>query len=185
MIPPLVWKTGSQGKNHSGEHVAASLHKRHPRIGLAVLATSNALHFAGRRAEVSQGLPGVGVERLPAAIPWLGRATRWLAALCVVASSAGCVLTQDVPDPALDIPDGYKAARLTSADAPPTLDWWRGFRSPELTTLTEPSALASLCTETAPMVDVPLMLIWNLDPMTREATWTAGRRKASQTVTAC
>jgi len=21
MIPPLVWKMGSQGKNHSGEHV--------------------------------------------------------------------------------------------------------------------------------------------------------------------
>jgi len=93
---------------------------------------------------VSQGAPGVAVGRLPAAIPCLGRATRWLAALCMVASSAGCVLTQDVPDPALDIPDGYKAARLTSADAPPTLAWWRGFRSAELTDLMQEAQKVNL-----------------------------------------
>ena len=93
---------------------------------------------------MSQGLPGVAAERLPAAIPCLGRATRWLAALCMVASSAGCVLTQDVPDPALDIPDGYRAARLTSADAPPTLDWWRGFRSSELTDLMQEAQRVNL-----------------------------------------
>jgi len=93
---------------------------------------------------VSQGAPGVAVGRLPAAIPCLGRATRWLAALCMVASSAGCVLTQDVPDPALDIPDGYKAARLTRADAPPTLDWWRGFRSAELTDLMQEAQKVNL-----------------------------------------
>ena len=46
-------------------------------------------------------------------------AARWLAALGVVVSSAGCILTKDLPDPALDIPTGYKAARLTSPDAPP------------------------------------------------------------------
>ena len=70
---------------------------------------------------------------------------RSLAALAVVASSAGCILTKDLPDPALDIPDGYKAARLTKpADAPPTLDWWRGFRSPELTTLMEEAQTVNL-----------------------------------------
>ena len=93
---------------------------------------------------MSQGAPGVAVGRLPAAIPCLGRATRWLAALCMVASSAGCVLTQDVPDPALDIPDGYKAARLTRADAPPTLDWWSGFRSAELTDLMQEAQKVNL-----------------------------------------
>src|SRR3984893_18776557 len=91
--------------------------------------------LARRRADVSQG--AVAAQRLPAAIPGQSRAAKWLAAFCVVVSSAGCVLTQDVPDPALDIPDGYKAARLTDPDAPPTLDWWRGFRSPELTGLME------------------------------------------------
>ncbi|HEY0567859.1 MAG TPA: efflux transporter outer membrane subunit [Xanthobacteraceae bacterium] len=87
---------------------------------------------------------GAGVERLPAAIPRLGRAAGWLVALCIVASSAGCVLTQDLPDPALDIPDGYKAARLTNRDGPPTLDWWRGFRSSELTGLMEEAQRVNL-----------------------------------------
>src|SRR5437879_3000497 len=62
----------------------------------------------------------------------------------MVASSAGCILTRDLPDPALDIPDGYKAARLTKGDAPPTLDWWRGFRSKELTDLMEQAQTVNL-----------------------------------------
>jgi outer membrane protein, multidrug efflux system len=62
-----------------------------------------------------------------------------------VISSAGCILTRDLPDPALDIPDGYKAARLTkAADAPPTLDWWRGFRSTELTALMQEAQTVNL-----------------------------------------
>jgi len=93
---------------------------------------------------VRQRSPGVAVDGPPAAIPCLDRAARWLAALCIVASSAGCILTKDLPDPALDIPDGYKAARLTDPDAPPTLDWWRGFRSPELTELMEEAQKVNL-----------------------------------------
>ncbi|HEY5019438.1 MAG TPA: efflux transporter outer membrane subunit, partial [Steroidobacteraceae bacterium] len=61
-----------------------------------------------------------------------------------MASSFGCVLTQDVPDPALDIPNAYKAARMADADAPPTLDWWRGFRSRELTDLMEEAQRVNL-----------------------------------------
>jgi NodT family efflux transporter outer membrane factor (OMF) lipoprotein len=50
-----------------------------------------------------------------------------------------------LPDPALDIPEGYKAARLTAkTDAPPTLDWWRGFRSRELTDLMEEAQTVNL-----------------------------------------
>jgi NodT family efflux transporter outer membrane factor (OMF) lipoprotein len=93
---------------------------------------------------VSQGLPDVAVERLPVAIHGLGRAATWLAALGIVASSFGCVLTQDVPDPALDIPNAYKAARTAASDAPPTLDWWRGFRSRELTDLMEEAQTVNL-----------------------------------------
>jgi NodT family efflux transporter outer membrane factor (OMF) lipoprotein len=84
-------------------------------------------------------LPGIGFEGLLPANPRIDRAARWLAVLCIVAGSTGCVLTQDLPDPALDIPQvykpqGYKAAS-SDPDARPTLDWWRGFRSSELTTL--------------------------------------------------
>jgi multidrug efflux system outer membrane protein len=91
---------------------------------------------------VRQGFPVAAGPR--ALIPRIGRAGRWLAALCVVASSAGCILTSDLPDPALDIPRGYKAGKLIDADAPPPLDWWRGFGSPELTALMEEAQKVNL-----------------------------------------
>jgi outer membrane protein, multidrug efflux system len=89
------------------------------------------------------------VHGLPAAIPCLDRAARWLAALCIVASAAGCIVTQDLPDPTLDIPQVYKpqdyrAAKVTEQNAPPTLDWWRGFRSSELTDLMEEAQKVNL-----------------------------------------
>jgi multidrug efflux system outer membrane protein len=60
-------------------------------------------------------------------------------------SSAGCILTKDLPDPALDVPEGYKSARRSkAADATPTLDWWRGFRSRELTGLMEEAQTVNL-----------------------------------------
>jgi multidrug efflux system outer membrane protein len=93
---------------------------------------------------VSHRLPGIAVDGWLAAVPGLYRAARWLVALCLAASSAGCLLTKDLPDPALDIPQGYKAARLTNRDATPTLDWWRGFRSTELTTLMEEAQTVNL-----------------------------------------
>ncbi|MDB5566718.1 MAG: transporter [Tardiphaga sp.] len=70
---------------------------------------------------------------------------RAFAALAIVATSAGCILTKDLPDPALDVPEGYKAARLSNPDgATPTLDWWRGFRSRELTQLMEEAQTVNL-----------------------------------------
>jgi outer membrane protein, multidrug efflux system len=93
---------------------------------------------------VRPGLPGTAVDGLLTATHRLDRAARWLAALCIVASSAGCMLTKDLPDPALDIPQAYQAGRLNDPDAPPTLDWWRGFRSPELTDLMEEAQKVNL-----------------------------------------
>ena len=78
-------------------------------------------------------------------MPAGGRLARSLAVIGLVAGSGGCVLTQDLPDPALEVPGGYKAARLaTAADATPTLDWWRGFRSRELTQLMEEAQTVNL-----------------------------------------
>jgi NodT family efflux transporter outer membrane factor (OMF) lipoprotein len=75
----------------------------------------------------------------------MSRLARASVMLALVASSAGCLLTKDLPDPALDIPDGYKAARVAKPkDAPPTLDWWRGFRSRELTALMEEAQTVNL-----------------------------------------
>jgi NodT family efflux transporter outer membrane factor (OMF) lipoprotein len=72
----------------------------------------------------------------------LHAATGWLAAVVLALSAAGCVLTQDLPDPALDVPPLYKYAG--KVDAPPSLDWWRGFRSPELTQLMEEAQTVNL-----------------------------------------
>ncbi|WP_376707486.1 efflux transporter outer membrane subunit [Bradyrhizobium canariense] len=70
------------------------------------------------------------------------RAARWLAVACLAAGSGACVLTQDLPDPALDVPTQYKYAG--KGDAPPSLDWWRSFRSAELTQLMEEAQTVNL-----------------------------------------
>jgi outer membrane protein, multidrug efflux system len=54
--------------------------------------------------------------------------------LCLAPMLAGC-LTTERPELAIEIPNGYKAAPGVPAGAPPKLDWWRDFRSKELTDL--------------------------------------------------
>src|SRR5690348_2309475 len=60
---------------------------------------------------------------------------------------AGCLLTDDKLDPALDIPAAYdagpKSAKAAEA-ALPKLDWWRGFRSRELTDIIEQARESNL-----------------------------------------
>ncbi|WP_145679889.1 efflux transporter outer membrane subunit [Bradyrhizobium sacchari] len=92
--------------------------------------------------DVTQLVPVIALRRsLGSAFP-TRRAARWLAVLCLAASSGACVLTQDLPDPALDVPAQYKYAG--KGDAPPSLDWWRGFRSAELTQLMEEAQTVNL-----------------------------------------
>ena len=94
-----------------------------------------------------QRRPAIAGGGFRAGHPRAGHAARWIAALCIVASSAGCILTQDIPVAALDIPQTYKAdktGKLTGQDAPPPLDWWRGFGSPELTDLMEEAQKVNL-----------------------------------------
>src|SRR4051812_7254583 len=77
--------------------------------------------------------------------PRMRRVAGWAAALCLALGSSGCLLTSDLPDPALDVPPGYKqAGKKNPLDAPPTLDWWRGFRSRELTQLMEEAQTVNL-----------------------------------------
>jgi NodT family efflux transporter outer membrane factor (OMF) lipoprotein len=66
---------------------------------------------------------------------------------CVLLAPAllgGCLLTGDIPDPALTVPDGYRFAGRDAKAAPPTLDWWRKFRSAELTALMEEAQRVNL-----------------------------------------
>lgn len=59
----------------------------------------------------------------------------------------GCLLSADKPEPGLDIPQAYDGAsrnpRIAEAALPP-LDWWRGFRSRELTEIIEAAREANL-----------------------------------------
>ena len=62
-------------------------------------------------------------------------------------SLGGCLLSGEKPDPALDIPQAYdggpKNPEVAEAALPP-LDWWRGFRSKELTEVIEEARQANL-----------------------------------------
>jgi outer membrane protein, multidrug efflux system len=92
---------------------------------------------------VTQSLAGTWISG--ACAPASRRLVCWVAALGMALGSSGCLLTADLPDPALDVPSGYKSAGKKGAlDAPPTLDWWRGFRSIELTTLMEEAQTVNL-----------------------------------------
>src|SRR5664279_1436395 len=86
-------------------------------------------------------------------IPILGtrrRARPFVALLqgfCLMLSLGGCLLTGDKIDPALDIPqvyDGGPKNPVVAEAAVPPLDWWRGFRSKELTEVIEEARAANL-----------------------------------------
>ncbi len=63
--------------------------------------------------------------------------------LTLVQMLSGCIFSSErPPDLSLDVPPNYRAGRGQSA--PPALDWWRGFRSTELTKLIEEAQTANL-----------------------------------------
>ncbi|MET4041951.1 multidrug efflux system outer membrane protein [Bradyrhizobium sp. RT6a] len=111
-----------------------------PRIGYSRCAV--AARSARRGVCVTQDVPAIAVRRSPGATSRARRAARWFAVACLAAGSGACVLTQDLPDPALDVPTQYKYAG--KADALPSLDWWRSFRSAELTQLMEEAQTVNL-----------------------------------------
>jgi NodT family efflux transporter outer membrane factor (OMF) lipoprotein len=62
-------------------------------------------------------------------------------------SLGGCLLNGDKPDPALDIPQAYEHGvknPVLAEAAVPSLDWWRGFHSKELTELIEEARSSNL-----------------------------------------
>jgi outer membrane protein, multidrug efflux system len=59
-------------------------------------------------------------------------------ALALSPGLSGCILGSERPELNLDVPGAYRAAPRGAPDAAvPMLDWWRGFRSHELTELME------------------------------------------------
>jgi NodT family efflux transporter outer membrane factor (OMF) lipoprotein len=79
------------------------------------------------------------------------RSCGWRRAVARVAACAGafallaaCTLESEKPELALDTPGKYRWARGQVERSLPALDWWRGFRSVELTSLMEFAQAANL-----------------------------------------
>jgi len=70
-----------------------------------------------------------------------------LQATTIVLPLGGCLLTGSTPEPGLDIPAAYDGASKNPAVAEaalPPLDWWRAFRSRELTEIVEAARASNL-----------------------------------------
>ena len=73
------------------------------------------------------------------------RASCALLALAISPALSGCILGSERPDLNLDMSATYRNAPKGNADtAPPVLDWWRGFRSKELTSLMDAAQVYNL-----------------------------------------
>jgi outer membrane protein, multidrug efflux system len=73
------------------------------------------------------------------------RATSALVALALSPGLSGCILGSERPELNLDMSATYRAAPKGDPDAAlPILDWWRGFRSSELTTLMNAAQIHNL-----------------------------------------
>nr|HEV8012348.1 efflux transporter outer membrane subunit [Bradyrhizobium sp.] len=81
-------------------------------------------------------------------VPGLGsriRIASAVAALLLGPGLSGCILGSEKPELALEVPATYREGGHHAPDADiPALDWWRGFRSSELTTLMESAQINNL-----------------------------------------
>lgn len=77
-------------------------------------------------------------------VVFMAFALRTVTVAAIAALCGGCILTTDIPDPALEIPGRYKFDAAPRVEAPPPLDWWREFRSRELTALMEEAQTVNL-----------------------------------------
>src|SRR6202142_3864378 len=68
-----------------------------------------------------------------------------LAALLLGPGLSGCILGSEKPELGLEVPATYREGGHHAPDAAvPALDWWRGFRSSELTKLMEAAQIYNL-----------------------------------------
>src|SRR5579859_2116928 len=73
------------------------------------------------------------------------RTAHALVALMLGPALSGCILGTERPELNLDVPANYRAASKADADAAvPMVDWWRGFRSAELTALIDAAQIYNL-----------------------------------------
>src|SRR6201994_2189733 len=75
----------------------------------------------------------------------LGKVPFAISALLLAPALSGCILGTEHPDLNLDVPATYREGGRSGADAHvPAIDWWRGFKSGELTSLMDNAQLYNL-----------------------------------------
>jgi len=75
----------------------------------------------------------------------LGKVQLAISALLLGPALSGCILGTEHPDLNLDVPATYREGGHTAADAHvPAIDWWRGFKSSELTSLMDNAQIYNL-----------------------------------------
>src|ERR1700691_351952 len=75
----------------------------------------------------------------------LGKFRFAVSVLLLGSALSGCILGTERPDLNLEVPAAYREGGHSAPDAAvPALDWWRGFRSSELTSLMEASQVYNL-----------------------------------------
>jgi outer membrane protein, multidrug efflux system len=95
---------------------------------------------------------GKVIERLslvPASFKWavlgLGKTSLAGSVLLLGTALSGCILGTERPDLSLDLPAAYREGGRHAPDAHlPAIDWWRGFKSSELTSLMEAAQIYNL-----------------------------------------
>src|SRR3984885_14840496 len=76
---------------------------------------------------------------------FFGKARFAISALLLGPALSGCILGTERPDLNLEVPATYREGGRTAADAHvPAVDWWRGFKSGELTSLMDSAQLYNL-----------------------------------------
>jgi NodT family efflux transporter outer membrane factor (OMF) lipoprotein len=73
-------------------------------------------------------------------VKWVRRA----ACLVLAFGLTGCFVNSEKPDVGLEIPAAYRTSVRNPDAALPTPDWWRGFRTPQLTDLIEEALTSNL-----------------------------------------
>ena len=92
-------------------------------------------------------MPGMGEGCKSSSFAPAGKRRAVFAALALALSPglSGCILGSERPELNLDVPPAYRAAPRGAPDAAvPMLDWWRGFRSHELTELMDAAQIYNL-----------------------------------------
>jgi multidrug efflux system outer membrane protein len=75
----------------------------------------------------------------------LGQARLAVSALLLAPALSGCILGTERPDLNLDLPATYREGGHKAPDAQlPAVDWWRGFKSSELTSLMDAAQIYNL-----------------------------------------